>query len=304
VPVITSAEKSGLVSQNKNAPSVWLDENPVETPPIPANSTDTAIWNFEQRLRAARKGLAASPTYATDTISARYVSFVGDAFAFLTETHKVPVATALVSSRVRQNQKLPERDVANIKQGDFLVFPESGERELVQELADKLIGSPAPKIRKLARMWKDVLQSSGLTPEEFLCQARNFNRPRHLVTIRHWFADTLQIGPREKDDLVLIALVTNNSELDANIEDVRLAIERLWGAHLSAGMQLRDVLLQRLPQVINQVEENGTQIDLGELGSAWVVQVDSVASNSEMRGHNEVNRLLLEQPSSNLNEFI
>ena len=303
-PTVTSAEKSGLVAQNKNAPPVWPEDNMVKIPPTPTISTETEIWNFEQRLRAARKGLAASPTDATDIISARYVSFVGDAFAFLTETHKVSVATELVSSHVRQNQKLPERDVANIKQGDFLVFPESGERELVQELADKLIGPTASEIRKLARMWKGALQNSGMTPEEFLLQARNFNRPRHLATIRNWFADTLQIGPREKDDLVLIALVTSNSELDVNIEDVRLAIERLWGAHLSAGMRLRDVLLQRLPQVINQVEENGTQIDLGELGSAWVVQVDSIASNGEMRGRGEVNRLLWEQSSSNLIEFI
>jgi hypothetical protein len=153
-------------------------------------------------------------------------------------------------------------------------------------------------------MWKDTLQNSGLTPEEFLRQARNFNRPRHRATIRNWYADTLQIGPREKDDLVLIALVTGNSELDANIEDVRLAIERLWSAHQSAGVRLRDVLLQRLPQVINQVEENGTQIDLGELGSAWVVHVDSIASNNEMRGRGEVNRLLWEQASSNATEFI
>ncbi len=302
-PTITPVEKLGLVAQTKSTASVWPEDNPTDTPPTLTISTDTEIWNFEQRLRAARKGLAALPTVATDTVSARYVSFVGDAFVFLTETHKVSVATELVSSRVRQNQKLPERDVSNIKPGDFLVFPESGERELVQELADKLIGPTAPEIRKLARMWKGALQNSGMTPEEFLIQARNFNRPRHRATIRNWYADTLQIGPREKDDLVLIALVTGNSELDANIEDVRLAIERLWSAHQSAGVRLRDVLLQRLPQVINQVEENGTQIDLGELGSAWVVHVDSIASNSEMRGRGEVNRLLWEQASSNIIEF-
>lgn len=304
VPTITPFEKSGLVSQNKGATPVWPEEKSTSTPPSPTISSDTEIWNFEQRLRGARKGLAALPTVATDTVSAKYVSFVGDTFVFLTETHKVSVATELVSSRVRQNQKLPERDVSNIKPGDFLVFPESGERELVQELADKLVGPTAPEIRSFARMWKGALQNSGMTPEEFLLQARKFNRPRHPATIRNWYADTLQIGPREKDDLFLIALVTGNSELDANIEDVRLAIERLWSAHQSAGVRLRDVLLQRLPQVINQVEENGTQIDLGELGSAWVVHVDSIASRNEMRGRGEVNRLLWDQASSNVTVFI
>ena len=85
------------------------------------------------------------------------------------------------------------------------------------------------------------------------------------MTIRYWFADTLQIGPREKDDLVLIALVTGDSTgLMRTLKIVRLAIESLWSAHQSAGVRLRDALLQKLPQVMGQVEENGTQVDLGE----------------------------------------
>jgi len=303
-PTVAAVEKAGLVATDKKTPAIWLEENITEASPPSAVSTDTGIWHFEQRLRAARKGIAALPAVATDTVPARYVSFVGDCYAFLTESHKLPVATALVSGIVRPNQKLPERTVLEIKAGDFIVFPESGEREFVQMVADKGIGTTAPQLRKLARRWKDALQKSGLTPEQFHQQAKGFNRPRHPATIRYWFADSSQIGPREKDDLVLIALVTGDKTLEAEIDDVRLAIERLWSAHLSAGMRLRDALLQRLPQVMGQVEENGTKVDLDELGSAWIVQVDAIASNDELRGRSEINRLLRERPTSNSILFV
>lgn len=298
-PTVTAAEKSSFVSHDKATSAIWLQENNDAASPSVPVSADSGIWNFEQRLRAARKGSAASPYVASDAIATRYVSFVGDSYAFLTESHKLPVATALVSGGVRANQKMPERTFVDIKPGDFIVFPESGDREFVQMVADKAIGAIALQLRKLARSWKDALQKSGLTPEQFHQQAKDFNRPLHPATIRHWFADSSQIGPREKDDLVLIALVTGDKEFEAEIDDVRLAIERLWSAHLSAGMRLRDALLQRLPQVMGQVEENGTQVDLDELGSAWIVQVDAVASANELRGRSEVNRLLRERSSSN-----
>lgn len=303
-PTVTASEKSGFVSHDKATPAIWLSENKDEASSSVQVLAGTGIWHFEQRLRAARKGSVASPNVASDAIAARYVSFVGDFYAFLTESHKLPVATALVSGSVRANQKLPERTFVDIKPGDFIVFPESGDREFVQMVADKAIGTTAPQLRKLARRWKDALQKSGLTPEQFHQQAKDFNRPRHPATIRYWFADSSQIGPREKDDLVLIALVTGDKKFEAEIDDVRLAIERLWSAHLSAGMRLRDALLQRLPQVMGQVEENGTQVDLDELGSAWIVQVDSVASADELRGRSEVNRLLRERSSQNSLLFV
>ncbi len=299
VPTVTAVEKSKLVLNGKATPAIWVEEKKEETPPAPPASTDTGIWDFEQRLRAVRKGSAALPVVAPDTVPARYVSFVGDHYAFLTQSHKLPVATALVSGAVRANQKLPERTVLEIRPGDFIVFPESGDREFVQMVADRAIGVIAPQLRKLARRWKDALQKSGVTPGQFHQQAKSLNRPRHLATIRYWFADSSQIGPREKDDLILIALVTGDKEFEAEIDDVRLAIERLWSAHLSAGMRLHDALLQRLPHVMGQVEENGTEVDLGELGSAWIVQVDSVASEDEPRSRNETNRLLRERVSTN-----
>lgn len=299
VPAVTAIDKARLVFHDNTALACWLEDSQDNELPLVPVTIDDQIWHFEQRLRSARKGSAGSPTVEADAIAARYVGFVGDFYAYLTLSHKLPVATGLISGGARANQKMPERTLADIKPGDFIVFPESGDREFVQMVADKAIGTTASQLREFARRWKDALQKSGLTPEQFHQQAKDFNRPLHPATIRHWFADSSQIGPREKDDLVLIALVTGDKEFEKEIDDVRLAIERLWSAHLSAGMRLRDALLERLPRVMGQVEENGTQVDLDELGSAWIVQVEAIASDDELRGRSEVNRLLRERSSHN-----
>jgi hypothetical protein len=262
------------------------------------------VWAFEQRLRAARKGLATVPTDASETILSRYVSFVGKTYAFLTETHGVVVVTELLSGGGRTKQRVPERTVGELKQGDFIVFPESGDRELIQEKADQLIGTDAPTLRKTARLWKEALWATDLTPAQFLKQARELGRPRHIMTIRHWFAESSQIGPGTgneelSEDLELIALVTDHQPLKTSIGKAIEAIKALRSAHLSAGMRLRDVLIQRLPDVIGRIEEEGSVVDLGELGSAWIVQIESVAATNEPRGRGEVNRLLWEdQPAS------
>ena len=163
---ISSEQKSAIVNGEA------FDDLPssLQSSPEAARSTalaDDGIWAFEQRLRAIRKGAAAVPTDATETLPARYVSFVGTAFAFLTETHKVVVATQLVSATGRMRQSLSEQAVGALAPGDFIVFPESGDRELIQEKADQLLGTEAHVLRSTARLWKEALWSSGLKPASF-----------------------------------------------------------------------------------------------------------------------------------------
>lgn len=301
-PTLSGDEMTSLVYGKNHTGTKWPEGTQEE--PVPGPAIESDILDFERQMRLGRIGLAVRPTDATDTLPARYVRFSGNCYAFLTETHKLPVATDFVSGRVRTGQKLPERTLPEIKPGDYVVFPESGDRELIQELADRLIGPSAGELRKTAHLWKDVLHSSGLTPDAFFKQAHALDRPLHRATIRYWFADTSQIGPHEKEDLHLIAIITGNERFVGQIETVRAAIERLWSAHLSAGMRLRDVLLQRLPRVIDQVEENGTRVDLDDLGAAWIVRVEAIELAAEPRGRNEINRLLFEESGPDLSDLL
>jgi hypothetical protein len=302
---ITDIEKLAIIEgatlENLPAP---VDSPQDHAKPTGAPPVHDDVWAFEQRLRAARKGTAAAPSEASETLTSRYVSFVGSTYAFLSETHRVVVVTDLVSAQQgHTRQRLPEKTVDRLRAGDFIVFPESGDRELIQEKADQLLGGTAAQLRRTARLWKEALQRSGLTPMQFLKHARDFGRPRHIMTIRNWFAETSQIGPGTgnedlSEDLELISLVTDYEALKTRLQDVMDAVKTLRSAHLSAGMRLRDLLIERLPEVLGRVEEEGSVIDLGELGSAWIVQIESIAPLSEPRGRSEVNRLMWEAPPS------
>jgi hypothetical protein len=302
-PQIGESQKAALVDGDVfDETATEAELHPERPNPMPAADD---VWGFEQRLRTVRKGTAALPTQASGTLLARYVSFVGATYAFLTETHRVVVVTELLSTAGRTKQRLPEQTVGSLKSGDFIAFPESGDRELIHEKADQLLGSEAQVLRKTARLWKEALWSSNLTPAQFHKEARELGRPRHIMTIRNWFADSSQIGPGTgnedlSEDLELIALVTGYEPLKLEIPRVIEVVKMLRGAHLSAGVRLRDVLFERLPAVIGRIEEEGSVVDLGDLGSAWIVQIESVAISAEPRGHGEVNRLMRERPTGDL----
>ena len=85
---------------------------------------------------------------------------------------------------------------------------------------------------------------------------------------------------------------------EATPKTIPSVVKTLRSAHLSAGMRVRDVLIERLPEVVGRVEEEGSLVDLGELGSAWIVQTESVADSAEPRGRGEVNRLMWEHTTA------
>ena len=210
----------------------------------------------------------------------------------LTQWHKVPVATLLLGANHAEQRSIPERVVDDLNPGDVVIFPEGGDRAVIAQIADRLIGANAPAVRKRSRFWRDVLLSSGMSPEQFLAHARTYRFSRQIITIRNWFYDEGQIGPSERTDLTLIAAVTKSAELDKAANDVFDAISFLRSNHVRAGSLLREAVLHQLQEVLPAVEENGSRIQVPNLGAAWIVEVDAVAPDfrDEPRGH--VDRLL------------
>lgn len=289
---ISTKEKTSLIGGGKTDLQ-WPES--VETKPPSTNvSTETPtfdVWSYEQRLKSIRKGgRADAPAGATER--AKYVSFVGESYAFLTPWHKVPVATRLLGAKQSGLKSLPERVVGDLKSGDLVVFPEGGQKAVIAQIADRLIGTSAPAVRKRSRLWREALLSSGLSPEQFLAQAVTYGHTRHILTIRNWFYDDAQIGPGEREDLDLIVVVTESVELDKSAAEVWEAISFLRSNHLGAGSVLRDAVLQQLREALPKIEENGSRIEVPNLGAAWVVQVDSIAPDFTEEPRSQVDRLL------------
>jgi hypothetical protein len=220
------------------------------------------------------------------------VSFSGDAYALLTDAFRIPVITDLVSGAAGEDYKVPRRPVADIKPGDVLVFRESGRRDVIQALADAQIGPEAPAIRERAARWHRALRESGHDEATLMAELEAANCPRSLQTVRGWLADNSMIGPQTKADLEAIAYAAGNQQLLNDVASVWDAIHVLRGEHLSAGVRLSRILLQKLPERLEEIQEGRTRIEIDNATSAWVVQVESISERPELRPRSYVNALL------------
>jgi hypothetical protein len=296
---MTRAEKSALLQINGEGDAA-LEETQTELQqPFPADPIGFSIHDLELRVAQTRRGTGTSTNFE-EKILAKYVDFVGGRFAYITEGHKLPIATVLLRNPSAAARTLPEKDVTQWQTGDYIVFPESGEREVIQVIADNLIGPKAEPLRKLARRWKDALADCGQPPAQIHAKLAELGCRKTLATVRNWVSNNSQIGPETKRDLELVAQISNSSALGESIEDVWDAIESIWSYHQSAGSVLKRILVQELPKVIKEVQEGGTQVTIDELGSAWVVQVERIEKEFESCSRSLVNRLRREDPMHEL----
>ena len=247
---------------------------------------------FDLEERMTRKGMIPVGTVGEERIPAKLVSFVGDAYSFLMETFRVPVITDLLSGAAGPNFKVPRRRLADISVGDLLVFRDRSRKDVIQALADAQLGTEAPAIRNLAARWHIALRSSGLNEERLLAELEAVKCPRTLQTVRAWLADDSLIGPQTKPDLEAIAFALGDQKLLEEVPSIWNAVQRLRGEHLSAGTRLTKILLERLPERLEEIEEGRTRIEIDKTTTAWVVQVDSISENVELTPRSCVNALL------------
>ena len=129
-------------------------------------------------------------------------------------------------------------------------------------------------------------------------RASGHGHPLTVSTVRIWLREVSdQIGPKTKADLEVIGKIARDvgvtiPNIIGNLDVIWAAILAIRGAHISAGSQINDVLLRKLPAAVNDLDDTGTRIHLGELGTALLVKVESVGELSELRARNLVNRYL------------
>jgi hypothetical protein len=289
VPSLSSPEKSRLLGLSGDA--TWPAE--AESQAFAAASPEAAGHSqFDLEERMTRKGMIPVGATGEETTPARMVSFSGDAYAFLTDTFRIPVITDLVSGSAGENYKVPRRSLAEIKAGDVLVFRESGRRDVIQALADAQLGPEAPAIRERAARWHGALRKSGLDESRLMTELEAVNCPRTLQTVQGWLADDSKIGPQSKADLEAIAYAVGDQRLLDDVPSIWDAIHVLRGEHLSAGVRLSRILLDKLPERLEDIQEGRTRIEIDNATSAWVVQVESISDRAELRPRSYINALL------------
>ena len=299
LPVFNQTEKAEFMKTGNSVRIIWPEEPEQPEPESRSAGSTFSIWSFENRIRTIRKGGTISTLVTEETAAAKYVGFRGDAYAYITESHKLPIVTELLAAQEGTRQKTPMKEVGQVRVGDFAVFRDGGDRDVIQVIADKQLqrdGRDATTLRKTANLWVEVLRSTGLQAEQILIQLSEFGSRKHLLTIRNWLFNDSIIGPGLRTDLDLIAKVAKSNELDELKEEVWTAIKQIRAAHHSAGAWLTGILLQRLPSCLGEIEESGTKINIEDVVTAWVVQVDDISPQFEYFPRTSVNRLLWERP--------
>jgi hypothetical protein len=277
VPSLTSSEKSRLLGLAEDTSWPAVQEPPAFAA---ADGETTAHSKFDLEERITRKGMIPVGSVGEETTPASLVSFSGDAYAFLTDNFRMPVITDLVSGGAGVNYKVPRRRLAEIHAGDVLVFREGGRRDVIQALADAQLGPEAPAIRERAARWHRALRESGLDESTLMAELEEVKCPRTLQTVRGWLADDSLIGPQTRVDLEAIAYAVGDQQLLDDVPFIWDAIHVLRGEHLSAGMRLSRILLEKLPERLEEIQEGRTRVEIDNATSAWIVQVESISDRA------------------------
>ena len=100
-------------------------------------------------------------------IDAAYVDFSGSTFAYLTEGHELPVLNAYVSREQVSPGKVPLRAVESLRAGDYVMFREYGDSDVIRFLAEDAVGKDVYQgLRRTAGRWRVTLRKLGPAPEQ------------------------------------------------------------------------------------------------------------------------------------------
>ncbi len=227
-----------------------------------------------------------------DFVEAYYVDFVGPTFSYLTDGHELPVINTYISGQQSAPGKIPLRSVQNLTEGDYLMFRESGDTDIIRFLAEDEIGKDKyGQLRVTAGRWRITLEKLGRDPKQVLERLRPFGFSRHIQTLRAWLSDQNTICPQDITDVRIIAGAAHDKALFDSLPDIERARDELTSLHIRAGHRLTELLLKDLPKKITFVSQGETELDLG-VGKVWVVRVEEIDHSPSLQRRSQLNRLL------------
>jgi hypothetical protein len=256
-------------------------------------SDSFSIFDIEQKIMKRKKGVPPAARSTQDTCPARYVGFVGEAYAYVTENHEIPVVTSLVTNSSSAPSAIPTRTVDGLGNGDFLLFREGSDREVVRLFAEEMMGSGLyEEQRTLAASWRRALLSLEGDTGQVHRLLRSYGLRKRKSTIRNWLFNRNVIGPWKREDLDVMAAAAKENFTEGPGK-VWEAVENIRNAHRRAGHKISEWLLAELADKRDLLTNGQAEVDL-DFGRFWVVEVEEIGDNLEQYPAGQVDSLLWE----------
>ena len=293
---LTEHQKAKILQtqpENLSVTQKYKEQKPSDAPP----ETGFDITDFELRVNTGRDPRPPSP--GETTTEARFVNFSHDMYAYLRPNHKVPVVTDFIAGYADESAEIPFRQISQLKVGDYVIFREGSDSDLLRELADRgLARAGKGEHREIAGLWKRALKQFVFGHSDLegaLKELRDEGLRCTKATILRWLNDEHLIGPRNEQDIEIIARVSDNQELQERLDYVRRAIKEVRGAHLQAASFLAQKLMAQLPSFFQQRFGEFHTIEIEDIRQAFLVCVEYIDEKDVEVPRTEVNRLFRDE---------
>ncbi len=252
------------------------------------------IAEFELKLDNAQFSKYIVKGNLADSVKAKRVEFKNDKFIYLTDTHGLLVLENFHQS-TNKSLYIHKSRIENLHHGDVIAFLKT-ERELLNNIVARQTTPKAlAETNKWIELWKNLLKNHyKLLNNDFnkLVKAmREQGCDRDPVTIRSWLFDDLRIGPRKDDDLIAIAIMTNETELSDNINQVRAAIKQMTSWRMKASDFVIEQLKSKIKSTHSTIQVNSV-IDFEDLGEVEILEITEINNSPDNIDIRNVNRLL------------
>lgn len=293
------SQRSNRLSVEEQSSIIGIDSRflkPAEQPKydLPAKEIgpESPVFRFEDRVARRRISRPATAREGEESRKAQLVQFLGDCYTLLTEWAEVPRLNNLIDKADTNESELEHVRVSQLVPGDYVLFRASEDKEFIRQIAEDILGPEEYEmIRNMAERWRSTLRRLGDSPSEVQHLLESFGLTRNPATIAGWLHSPHHIGPRNFEDIRVIARAGGDNGLLSKKKDVENAIRHIRKSHIAAGRQLTQLILGELAGHLNTLDDQPVLLDL-EYGEAWVVQVDKIDFERWNYPANSVNRLL------------
>ena len=235
----------------------------------------------------------------SEPVAAIPISFVGSLLAFYKTSHKIISATKIITADSdRIELKLPNE----LRIGDFIVVRET-DRDLVRELADVILSNSGKgHLRELAGRWRDTLKIELLftTIDELYAKMAAAGCDKGFITVKRWVDDEDIIAPQSKDDLKILASVTENETLQEMSDQIFDAAQEVRRAHVVAGRKLSEELRMTLAKELKSHKDidpfniwEPIDMEVEGIGNVKVLKIIDISSEITVDA-TDTNRLIEE----------